>query len=697
MENYVELEPHFEKLKLDENYINYFYNFNRDNLRTYPDLVKEAIEKAHTICKENKYDSGCAWCLLSLGWYYHDRCMYDEAIDFHTRANDIFIQKNETKGISRSSNALLADYTAIGMLDLAIEHGLTGIGISEKYNDEESLIPLTINTAMAYLDSKFYKECVDLLKRLDNVWNKIEPEHLAIIYNALAEVEIKLENLSIADEYCQKACELMQEQNLIVIKNENLFIRAEINWKLGKYDDVEKDYQEALDLSIKYNNSSMILKILSSWSSYYSSIGNYEKAEQKLLKAIEEGKKVNSKFSVKEIYYQLSILYENMERYKDAYKAMSIFAQHEKEIFNHNSSLWFAKLHNKKITDEAKAYKVLYDEMKIISNIGQKITSNLKIENTLESIYKEVNLLVEADIFGIALYKEEIKRLDYELFIERGEKINYGLISVEEEDSFGAYCYNNKTDIVINDIYSEYKKYLKHELNKKDCKKNIAHSAIFSSLIVDDKVIGIISVQNYNKNAYSNNDLNKLKILTSYIAIALQNAKLFEKVEYLATHDSLTGVLNRSEILTIGKTNCVDELKEKKSSGIIMLDVDYFKSVNDRYGHLTGDYVLKEVAQTIKSQIRSTDYIGRYGGEEFLLLLPDTNIEEAKKIGERIRKSVEGKEYKFDNNQMYVTCSLGVCEINQYNNLSFYDAVKYADEALYKAKHSGRNCVVEYI
>ena len=130
-----------------------------------------------------------------------------------------------------------------------------------------------------------------------------------------------------------------------------------------------------------------------------------------------------------------------------------------------------------------------------------------------------------------------------------------------------------------------------------------------------------------------------------------------------------------------------------------MTDIDFFKSVNDTYGHAVGDLVLKTVSKVIKSQLRDYDIAGRYGGEEFLLLLPYTNFEDAKIVAERLRKSIETKKIDIskilpDHKSISVTMSLGVAQYNQ----SEYEKVfiQNADKALYKAKESGRNKVIAY-
>jgi diguanylate cyclase (GGDEF)-like protein len=123
-----------------------------------------------------------------------------------------------------------------------------------------------------------------------------------------------------------------------------------------------------------------------------------------------------------------------------------------------------------------------------------------------------------------------------------------------------------------------------------------------------------------------------------------------------------------------------------------MFDIDHFKKVNDSFGHLAGDYVLKHLAQTVKTRIRREDCFARYGGEEFAIVLPEIDGLNAKPFAEKIRQLVEATDFKFENTSMPVTISMGVATLD----LESTDAqalIKRADDRLYEAKSSGRNCV----
>ncbi len=160
-----------------------------------------------------------------------------------------------------------------------------------------------------------------------------------------------------------------------------------------------------------------------------------------------------------------------------------------------------------------------------------------------------------------------------------------------------------------------------------------------------------------------------------------------------ATHDSLTGIWNRAAIIEAMEKEIARSGREKGSIGIIMADIDFFKQVNDNYGHSVGDDVLREITVRMQSALRAYDAVGRYGGEEFLIILPDCNKENASKIAERICTKVSGTEIRIPEGALTVTISIGVAVISDPQNFQPEVIMQKADEALYIAKENGRNRV----
>lgn len=163
------------------------------------------------------------------------------------------------------------------------------------------------------------------------------------------------------------------------------------------------------------------------------------------------------------------------------------------------------------------------------------------------------------------------------------------------------------------------------------------------------------------------------------------------QINYLSTHDQLTGLFNRRylmdkfpEQLSLGK-------KLEKPSTVLMLDLDHFKGVNDRYGHLAGDEILKATAKSIRDNIRSTDTCARFGGEEFIILCPNTSKKEGFALAERIRTTVENINIKDLGLKEKQTISIGLKSTELNRDLNQTEIISQADEALYRAKNSGRN------
>jgi diguanylate cyclase (GGDEF)-like protein len=200
----------------------------------------------------------------------------------------------------------------------------------------------------------------------------------------------------------------------------------------------------------------------------------------------------------------------------------------------------------------------------------------------------------------------------------------------------------------------------------------------------DEKLVGIISYRDIS------NALRK----SNYI-LEEKTEKLEEKTEFLeekANHDALTGLFNKGYLNEQLKYQFELARRSGNSMAILMLDIDHFKKVNDTYGHQCGDMVLKRIADILKEKSRVINIVGRYGGEEFMIIGPISDHKSAMYMGERIRTSIEHETFSYEENDFKVTLSVGVA-VWQPQIRSEHDLVKMADDALYAAKKNGRNQV----
>ena len=190
-------------------------------------------------------------------------------------------------------------------------------------------------------------------------------------------------------------------------------------------------------------------------------------------------------------------------------------------------------------------------------------------------------------------------------------------------------------------------------------------------------------------------DSNQKKLLLAKEKIERQTEELtiaYKKLEVLARTDPLTGLSNRRDF--------IDKFQAEKNrferSGVplslVLCDIDDFKTFNDRFGHDCGDFLLKNIANLIRTMLRKQDVVGRWGGEEFILLLPETPLSGGRKLSEEIRKKVAKSAFSFNGNQLSTTLTFGVSEFNSAKDI--IPCIKEADEALYAGKQKGKNRVV---
>jgi len=184
--------------------------------------------------------------------------------------------------------------------------------------------------------------------------------------------------------------------------------------------------------------------------------------------------------------------------------------------------------------------------------------------------------------------------------------------------------------------------------------------------------------------------LSALALLLSaiYTILLTNEKKKQQELHDFAVHDALTGIYNRHGINELVAHQIDENKRDRKDFSVIFFDIDFFKQVNDRYGHDMGDYVLVNIARLVGSEVRESDIFARWGGEEFILFLPKTKIENALSLAEKLRQTIE--EHAFSDIEK-ITCSFGVTTLSESDDKT--SLLKRVDTLLYEAKESGRNCV----
>ena len=215
-------------------------------------------------------------------------------------------------------------------------------------------------------------------------------------------------------------------------------------------------------------------------------------------------------------------------------------------------------------------------------------------------------------------------------------------------------------------------------------------SMIIAPLILGGKTLGAISLDAYRRYAFTDGDLQLLVSFAATATTAIQNAQLYAEVQKQAITDPLTALYNRRGFFELGRREVERAHRFDRPLTAMMIDIDLFKQVNDTQGHLIGDQVLAGVASQIEHQLRQVDLPGRYGGDEFIALLPETDLFNAYQAAERLRRSIAKVHYPTENEPVRVTVSIGIASLKASSD-SLETIIERADQALYSAKQSGRN------
>jgi len=322
--------------------------------------------------------------------------------------------------------------------------------------------------------------------------------------------------------------------------------------------------------------------------------------------------------------------------------------------------------------------------LKVLYNISQAVRETLDLNKLLQSIMDVAKNILNAEASSLAIIDNKTNELIFT--VAEGEK---GRIIKEIRLKMGqgviGWVAQKGKPLLIPNVKKD-KRFFRGADDKSGF---ITKSILCVPLIVRNNIIGAVEVLNKKDgSSFHPEDIDLLSTLAGEAAVAIENARLFN----LATTDGLTGLYTIRYFKTLYDHEYSRSVRYKRSLSLILSDIDHFKKVNDTYGHQIGDLILKETAAVFRNSVRDIDVAGRYGGEEFIVMLPETPKENALILAERLRKKIEehtavgqdGKEYK-------VTISLGVSSLTGKETME--ELIKLSDTALYKAKESGRNRV----
>ncbi|HEY97307.1 MAG TPA: diguanylate cyclase [Dehalococcoidia bacterium] len=319
-------------------------------------------------------------------------------------------------------------------------------------------------------------------------------------------------------------------------------------------------------------------------------------------------------------------------------------------------------------------------ELSVINNCSAIVASSLNIQEIFGSFIEELKKIVDVSWASIVLVEEE-GLCCVALSSKEGSSYQVGE-KIPMQSSGTGWVVNHKKPLVERDLSKEIRFSTGHNFYEQGML-----SMVYLPLIAKGEVIGSLILASREKDAYSQQHISTLEQLASQIAMPLENARLYAATEEKARVDELTGLLNRRSLDEMIDSEISRHSRYGGKFTLAILDLDSFKAFNDTKGHLAGDTLLGHVGNVIKSKIRNSDQAFRYGGDEFAILLPQTTIEAASQVTERVREAIENE---LDTGDINITASIGLASWPE-DGMSHSDIIAAADLTLYRAKWSGGN------
>lgn len=338
-------------------------------------------------------------------------------------------------------------------------------------------------------------------------------------------------------------------------------------------------------------------------------------------------------------------------------------------------------LHNARLYEDATNHA---KELAVSFTIAKSLISTLELDDVLNKILDVIKKNFGFANIAILLLDQKKKELyiraadGYSAYIMKSTRLKVGEHGIcGRVASTGELFY--AADVRKVPFYVKGKKSIRSE------------AAI--PLTIRGEIIGVLDIESEELDAFSERDLRLFSVFASQAAVAIENARLFDETKALSLTDALTKIANRRHFDLMLDNEIRKARGYSRPLSLAMIDLDNFKSFNDRYGHLVGDRMLIHIAKTLTKNLRDTDFVARYGGEEFVIILPETNNTLALRVADRIRNSVEREMLLVKGTgKKRITISVGIATYpaNADNKI---DLINRADEALYRAKQHGKNRV----
>jgi diguanylate cyclase (GGDEF)-like protein len=346
---------------------------------------------------------------------------------------------------------------------------------------------------------------------------------------------------------------------------------------------------------------------------------------------------------------------------------------------------------NREIERANHELRIHLEELSALFNLNQAMASSLELETLFDRIISVLKDLLHCNRIVLCTcspdYDELVVRKSYGL----DEETLQGTVFRFDEGITGKAALSREM-IYIPDINTDDR-----NLSYKG-RSTSEGSMVSAPMVIKNRLAGVLNLHKLETDAFTPVELKLVQAIANQAAVAIDNSQMYEKARNLSNTDELTGLANRRYFKKILQRELDQSLRFRSHFSLILADLDNFKAYNDTHGHLKGDLLLKQVSQILLQNTRGIDLVARFGGEEFVILLPKTDTEGARAAAEKLRVSVMTEKYygiEKSHPDGVLTISLGIAEFPN-DSMDIYELLDFADRALYRAKGLGKNRVVAW-
>ncbi len=360
------------------------------------------------------------------------------------------------------------------------------------------------------------------------------------------------------------------------------------------------------------------------------------------------------------------------------------FTPHEEEIAAQAARFCLRAIQNERVFLQLERAKV---EQGKLYRAAQSLAAALSEKDVVEAGVKAAREIASFDLAAVTVYDEATR--SHEVVAARSaEKEIDDLVGVRFSHNAGlvSMVVQNRCPLPYRGEYEAGRQIV---LTKR-LPWPTHPSLLVLPLLMHDRALGTLILGAKRRHAFGDAVRPTLEVLASHLAVSLSNARMVHKLETMATTDGLTGLLNKRAMLDAAAQKIAAAARFGRNLSVLVVDIDFFKKVNDTHGHDIGDLVIRGLGDILKRQKRNTDLVARFGGEEFIVLCEQTDEKGAMLLAERIREELGKTKFRTPTGTLSVTCSVGVSTFPQAGS-TWETMFKAADEALYVSKRSGRD------